>query len=275
MSLKRIAVTVLACATVVLLTTVPGSAQGLPCTQCPEGPHWVDDCGVPAGGEDNIANHGAVVGLDTDLDAECLPDQSFVLRPCQDTQLFVLRSAPMDVSLIWPSPIPIYGGGSADDHLDVIDTEIISACLTDGSVTMRIGAGSETPPQPELLPTEGAIVEDPADNTLANSFFEAYFEIELADGTLLYNHLADPLHVHAVINCVEPQGRYFHPVDICIPLYTDPVAGAHVANLVEADHGVNEDTVPSVSHWGLIVMALALLTAGAIVLGRRRRRAAA
>ena len=49
-----------------------------------------------------------------------------------------------------------------------------------------------------------------------------------------------------------------------------------MANLVEADHGVNEDTtVPSVSHWGLIVMALALLTAGAIVLGRRRRRAAA
>lgn len=90
------------------------------------------------------------------------------------------------------------------------------------------------------------------------------------DGTLLYNQ--SPLQISAVIDCVPPQSAaYIHPTG-CLPLFdspTDPKA-THVANLVSGQHLVNSAEIPAVSQWGLIVMALLLLTAGTIVIRRLR-----
>src|SRR5262249_51328396 len=83
---------------------------------------------------------------------------------------------------------------------------------------------------------KGAIAEKTTDPTLADSFFDVFCEIDMGGGNRFYNQT--PLRVTATIDCVPPNKIYFHPVNICIPLYTSPVPGQgiHVGNLVSARH---------------------------------------
>ncbi len=268
MKRRMIGATILGCAGVVLFTTAPVAAQqGAPCSECAPGPHWVDQCNA---GQDQIANQGAVVGIDLDLD--CVENVNLVLRPCAapDDLLVITRSAPLDDSGNFPGLRPL------DGHLDVIDTEIVSMCLTGGGVTLIAGAGLGQ--GGVLAPSLGAIAEQPGDNTKAYSFFDVMFEVDLGGGSFAYNQTALRIEVGLDgslngITCVPPQGDYIHPTG-CLGFFTSPIPGqgTQVANLVSAQHNVN---VPTVSEWGLIVMLLLALTAGTIVFGRRRRPAVA
>ena len=76
---------------------------------------------IGASGEDGMPS-GAVVGIDLDLD--CNPDQSFVLRG----PMTVSRSSPHDVSIQFP------GVGVDDGHPDVIEAQsrVIEACRRHG-----------------------------------------------------------------------------------------------------------------------------------------------
>jgi hypothetical protein len=246
-----------------LFATPPAAAQGEPCSQCGPGPHWVDICGA---GQDQIANQGAVVGIDMDLD--CVEDISLVLRPCAvpNDLLIIDRSDPRDDSQNFPGLRPV------DGHLDVIDTEIISMCLTGGGITLRAGAGQQQGPG-ILAPSLGAIAEQPGDPTRAESFFDVFFEVDLGGGMYVYNQT--PLRIEVGpegITCVPPQADYIKP-EGCFPLYTSPIPGQGmlVANLVTADHSVNPPLIPTLTEWGLIIFGVLLLGFMTWVFLRRKK----
>jgi hypothetical protein len=232
-ALKHITVVAFTVMTFTLCVTTAALAQGGACSQCGPGPHWVDSCSA---GRDQIANSGAVVGIDGDMDPGCVPEINLVMWPCSspDNLLVIDRSGPRDDSQHFPGLRPL------DGHPDVIDTEIISMCLTRNGFTLRAGAGRQHGPG-VLAPSLGAIAEQPGHPTLADSFFDVFFEVELPPGfpvQFLYNQTA--LRVTATIDCAPPEAEYVHPTD-CIPLYTSPIPGQgmHVANLVSARHEVN------------------------------------
>ncbi|MCP3982091.1 MAG: hypothetical protein GY716_22525 [bacterium] len=235
---------------------------GEACSQCGPGAHFVDACGpFPPVGTDLVADNGAVVGVD--LDNDCVRDINLVLGPCPapDHLLHVEKSlGPIDDSVSFPGTSPL-DGHPTGPGLDVIDTEIISLCLTDGIVTMVIGAGG-----PSALPLQqslGAVAEDLAtpDPSVADSFFDTFFEISGVAGGPLYNQTT--LRIGALIDCLPPSASYHHPTGLCLPLTSEGVcaggpndgspcindlncpggscSGATVvANLVSANHSVNQ-----------------------------------
>jgi len=228
-----------------------------PCSECPPGPHFMHapGCGpFPPIGPDLIANNGAVVGIDVDMD--CVRDFNLVMGPCpppNDLLRVDKRQGPMDDSVQFPGFRPI------DAHQDVIDTEIVAMCLTGSGVTMAAGNGG--PASFPIGPSLGAIGEDPGDPTLADSFFDVFFELQGPPGSPWYNKT--PIVVQTKIDCLPPRANYHHPVGLCLPLWTrgvcagGPNAGnqcvrdvhcpgsfcanqQHMANLVSANHSVNE-----------------------------------
>ncbi len=190
-----------------------------PCEDCGPGIHWVDGC---RGGIDDMPS-AALVGLDLDLD--CRPDTSLRLTG----PVTVRRSYPRDDSIHFPGTRPI------DGHPDVLDTEIVSMVLTRGAVTLTAGDGLGQ--GGVLWPSYGVIAEQRGDNTMADSFFDVFFEVDLGANVYAYNH--EPLRVNSKIECVPPNTTYIHPTG-CIPLFDKPpLSPAHptiVANLVTADH---------------------------------------
>ena len=191
-----------------------------PCSECGPGPHWVDTCD---GGTDSMPS-GALLGIDTNLD--CVADTSLVLNG----PVIVGRTGSRDDSAQFPGLRPI------DGHQDVIDTEMLSLDLTGGGVTLVAGAGNAHVP---IRPTRGAILEDTSDASLADSFFDVFVELDMGGGHFVYNH--DPLTVKSEgLTCLPPITSYLHPTG-CLPLFSEPVGGVHVANLVSA----RDDTYPT------------------------------
>ncbi len=230
----------------------PTGAQGLPCSQCGPGPHWVDNCLIPfppVPTLDTIASTGGLAAVDIIPPLDCIADLNLILGPCPvpDDLLTVQKfpgpffPGPVDDSAFFPGTSMMLGL-----HFDVIDTEIVSMCLTDGLVTLR--AGQLAPSMLPLLPSQGAIVERspeslfvppflpaPIDPLEADSFFDVFFEVNVG-GTFLYNQI--PQRVTTVVDCLPPAASYLH-ITGCTPLFTNTVGGNHIANLVAAQHNVN------------------------------------
>lgn len=210
---------------------------------CGPGPHWIDTC--PAG-LDVFPNSGALVGIDLDLDT--IEDFSVVLFG----PTVIQRQAASDVSLNFPGAL----GSSLDSHIDVIDIEIVSLSLTGGGFTLTAGQGI-TPGGVFLLPSLGAIVEQAGDPTLGDSFFDVFFEVDLGGGNFAYNQ--NPLTVVAnpPLQGVPPIPQpYIHPTGP-IPLFTLPVGGVQIANLVRAVHVTPEPGSGLLLGAGLLGVALA------------------
>lgn len=200
----------------------------VPCDDCGTGDHWIDDPLCP-GGLDHFSTT-ALVGLDTSLD--CKLDTSLVLFDASVTT--ILRSDPLDDSQNFP------GLSDIDNHRDVIDTTIDFLLLTNTNADVFLAAGRAT-----ILPLAaslGAIMEQPNNPALADSFFDVNFELEFG-GTFLYNQ--QPLRVEAKIDCVSPKALYLH-ITGCHELFTspNPGEGVHVANLVSAQHETFPDPCP-------------------------------
>lgn len=183
--------------------------------------HWVDNT---PGGTDVIFGTTALHGIDFDFDGVV------------DVQLFltqvgpfnVQRSGPLDDSGLFPGLRP------TDGHLDVIDTEMVSLVMTGSGITMHVGAGTGN--GGSLLPSLGAIAEQPGDSTLAESFFDVFFEIDLGGGNFLYNH--DPLRLETVIHEVPPLGEDYFYLGTGLELWTDPLGGDLFGQMVIAVHSV-------------------------------------
>ena len=191
---------------------------------CGPGPHWIDNC---APGVDNLESNANVA---IDIDGDCQPDQGLALAG----PVIVERRPALDDSINFPGTRPV------DAHLDVIDTEILSMSLTGGGATLRVGLGAAGI-DPGVLPTLGAIAEDPGDNTAGQSFFEVFFEVELPGNVFLYNH--QPLSLGTDIDRVAPNAVFTPPGPICLDLFDSPVAifaNDTGINLVEAIHDVGK-----------------------------------
>lgn len=206
---------VLAAAIIIAATVglTPTSIQAAPI--CGPGAHWVDTCTAGLDTFDSVAT----VGIDFNFDA--VVDQTIVLSG----PTTVMRSGPLDDSLIFPGTRPV------DAHSDVIDTEIVSMQLVGaGPITLTAGAGLGTSVLP---PSLGAIAEDPGDPALAFSFFDVFVELDVGGGLILVNQQA--LRVEALITEVPPLGiPYIHPLPGPIVLFD--LQGAPAAQLINVIH---------------------------------------
>ncbi len=197
-----------------------------PCEGCGPGPHWIDQC--PAGAD--VLPSGALVGVDLDLDPNCEPDVTLVFNG----RALVERSAPLDDSGQFPGSAPV------DGHLDVVDTEILSMDLTGASG--RLIAGTQASGG-ILQPSLGAVVEQPSDPALGNSFFDIYVELDVPQSSTggvmrAYNHEA--LRLTSKIDCVPPDTIFLAPTT-CIDLFDrpEPGTGDVVARLVRAENSTS------------------------------------
>lgn len=207
---------------------------------CGPGAHWVDSC--PAG-LDILPNTAALIGIDIDLDT--LVDFSLVVNG----PTTVSRQNSSDDSANFPGTRPL------DAHLDVIDTEIVSLNLSGGGFGLWAGQGPSPNSGVVLNPSFGAIFEQGGDNTLADSFFDVFFEVDLGGGNFAYNH--DPLTIQATgLTEVPPiPQQYIHPTGV-IPLFSDPIGGVVIANLVTARHIVPEPGTALLLTAGVLGLAL-------------------
>ncbi len=223
-----------------------------PCSECPPGPHFVHApaCG-PLPDSDLVANHAVLAGVDFDFD--CQVDLNLVMGPCPTPEelLRVDRQILGDDSSRFPGTRPI------DGHQDVIDTEIISMCLTGSGAALVAGRGG--PSTFPLRPSFGVVAETPSDPALADSFFDVFVELQPPGGPACYN--LNPSKVVSQVNCLPPSAVY-QKVTACLPFFTrgQCVGGLshgqpcvypencpggscqgqqHIVNLVTALHEVN------------------------------------
>jgi hypothetical protein len=217
----------------VMLSMAPATIAG----DCGPGPEWVAGC--PAG-DDEFHETGALVGIDLTLDGR------------------------VDTSLILNGPVTVRREAavpSGPDEFRII-TEIVSMVLEGGGVILR--AGADAPSQPATLGT----ITQQDNQLLAESQFAVFFEIELADGTVLHNETQVP--VRTVIREVPPFTEYIKPEDdLPVALFNGT---EHVANLVRANHDTRSipPHVPAVSPAGMALLA-ALFAAALVVRWFRRR----
>ena len=210
-----------------LSSAVGGTAVGGPpppsCSRC-SGAHFVDVC---LAGVDQIANTWILLTASTDP-LDCVADIKLLFSLCAAPNFIVDRSEPRDDSMNFPGTRPI------DGHLDVIDTEIVSMCLTglagDGAVvTLTAGLGIGVVISPSL----GAVAEQPGDPTSADSFFDVFLKVT-RPGFIGYNQTAARFQTDPTgIDCIPPRALYIHQG--CLELFDSPMPeGTHVANLVGA-----------------------------------------
>jgi IPTL-CTERM motif len=234
--------------------------EELSCVGCGPGPGWVG-AGCDQTGRlcDCVAGIDAFearveVGLDLDLDGQCEPDASLLMSGMAG----VGRTCPLDTSGHFA------GHGAVDQRFDVIDTEVISLSVTGSGSTLFAGVGLGQ--GGVLAPSLGTIVERASDSFLADGFFDVFLEIDLGGGLFAYNQT--PVRLESAIGCVRPNATFRHSGG-CIPLFSAPVGGVLVANLVTAEFGP-PPPIPTVGEWGLTLMALLAITAGTVLFGRRR-----
>jgi hypothetical protein len=212
---------------------------------CGPGAHWVDTC---AAGLDVMPATGAVVGIDTLFDGNL--DEEEDVSVVMGGPTTIQRQAAGDDSANFPLMFPV------DGHLDVIDTEIVSLSLTGGGIKLWAGQGPSPNSGVVLDPSFGTIFEQGGNASLADSFFDVFFEVDLGGGVFVYNH--DLLRIETVdIPGVPPiPQEYIHPEGV-VWLWTLPVGGDHIANLVTAVHITPEPGTGFLLGAGLIALAAA------------------
>lgn len=199
----------------------------------PLGPDWF--LNFPAG-VDSMGSEG-IIGFNIGPVLDCtFPAAN---RLSVQGPVVVDRGAAQDIALP-TAPCPAVLNGLND----VIPTEIVNMHLTGGNACggfeLRVGAGAGIGPGAPLPASTGHIVgQIPGDNTIACSYFEVWFELEIPFPPFyLYNQA--PLVIIDTIDGVPPLARYVHsfPPGLCVGMYTDPVPGqgALVASLVDALH---------------------------------------
>ena len=154
----------------------------------------------------------------------------------------------------------------ATDRLPQAQIEVIDSLSTSMGLGLIVLAAARATHDRQPLPHIRADIE-----ALARDV-NVFFVVDTGGGNFLYNQ--EPLTMTADITCVPPRAVFeFAPG--CLELYTLPVGGAHVANLITVRHFVNEERVPSMTGWFVVALILLLLAGGFFVIRRQRRLAVA
>ncbi len=151
-------------------------------------------------------------------------------------------------------------GDGNTNNLEEVDTELVRMELTASGMTLRAGRDYGLPAskgkieekenrQAGRLDLEGPDapfctppVADDCANTQANSFFDVFFEIEVAGVGKLHNNTA--LRIEAVIDQKPPKTRYIHVLTQPIPLFNAKNEATGIS-LVTAEH----NTQPPLDHF--------------------------
>lgn len=234
-----------------LLTLAPRAPADQPCEKC-VGAGMFNPVTCP-GGTDQIDN--STVELGVRFDASC-----------------GLHS---DAILNFAGPFTVQRQAAA---AGVIDAEITQMSLAGGGgVTLVAGAGLG---QGGVLQPSLGTTTDIGGGT-GNATFDVFFEVDLGGGTYVYNW--DPLVLEANISCLPPD-QTFEVVNGCLTMYaTPPMLGGSRGDpelTVSGDPSLHDpypivsEPIPTVSEWSLIIMTVLAMTAGTILISRRRRAAA-
>ena len=213
--------------TSLVLLSVSESANAFPL------PHWVENT---PGGFDSFMSTATI-------EVEVIDSgQNFTAVFSGPTT--VLRSDPFD------NPDPLDPG-----HNNQIDTEIVSMNLTAdspfGPLTLLAGINEID------IPSPGAIIEQVNDPSLADSFFDVFFELQGTPFGPLRNQ--EPAHMTAVIDGVPPLGiPYIYDGP---PILMFDQAGDPQVSLIHADH--TPKPIPEPATIALLGIGLVGLAGGA------------
>lgn len=223
---------------------------------CGHSQHWVDGCVAPG-----LDSRQAEAIVEMDLDFDCITDTQLILSGPTKVQ----RQGSSDASVNFPGEF----GSAVDEHIDVIDTEIISMSLTGGGATFTAGLGF-TPGGDQLNPSLGVVVEQAGDPVLADAFFDVFFEIDPGGGAYMYNHL--PLRLQSVIKSVPPENQPYVIGPLCLPVFdrSTSVGAVLVGNITGMQHTiVPPSSIPALGPAGLITIGIALAGVGGAWLRRK------
>lgn len=230
----------------------PAGAQCPP--TCGPGDHWIDTCES----DTKILITRADLTLDIDLD----------------------NVGDLDITLIGPTVVfwgdPIDTPDPLDPgHNNQLDSEMVSMNLVGDGFILNAGDGIGNNQNDGPLHSPGTIIEQPGNPALADNCFSVFFEILNTPFGRLHNNTGALMA--ATIDRMQPViGTTYPGANLPFPLFDDN--NVLVAQIVDnAAHTIQgcEEEIPTVSEWGLIIMALLALTAGTIVFARRRRPAVA
>ena len=153
---------------------------------CGPGDHWVDGCLPGTDTFPSVAEIG--IGLPTAESENLSLSGPTIVR----------RMSPSDDSVNYPGTRPV------DGHQDTIDIEMVALSLV-GDSPLFGPVSVELQPSP---PTYGVIAEKPTDPSVADSFFDVFFKIDiLSAGVAL--HTETPVRVTSEINKVVPVGSAY------------------------------------------------------------------
>ncbi len=240
--------------TSIMLLSASESANAV---QIGPGTHWVDT-GLP--GQDSFSSL-MEFGVDITLDGVPEFDATFVGG---SGTTVVDRSTALDDSIFFPGLRPV------DGHLDVIDTEIVSMQLTGTGAatgwTLRAGVFQG------VAPSLGAVAEQAGDNTLADSFFNVFFEIDGTPFGTLNN--INPLRVEAEVDRLPPIGTDY-TADFLLSGFIELFnqQGQHVANVTELTTGGTGHHLATPEPTTVALLGIGLVgLAGAEVRRRRKKK---
>ncbi|MCP4590971.1 MAG: IPTL-CTERM sorting domain-containing protein [bacterium] len=304
MTSRMYAGVVITCLAAVLMTTAPAAAQ---CAcggneVCGLGDDWVSTC---AAGTDNWANDGATVGIDTDLDPQCRPNVSLILNNLAGLQ--VVRSAPvgntmgtdLTSAVLTGTGVTMYigtGQGLARPTTGAI-TQLpppdndAAASYFDVFCRVDLGGGTVLYNQTAIrvaVDDDGILCVPPEGcpyfhfygcTPLYDAEFGGNVVANLVSAEHWSGHYLEEWELGACCNentgvCLWVTEEYCEELGAVWSYGGDGTVCLGDANENGFDDAC-EPEIPTVSEWGLIVMTLLLLTAGTIVVGRRRRSAAA
>jgi len=193
-----------------------------------------------------------------DINGDCVAD-GFTLISGSGT---VHHGDPLDDSQDYPGTRPV------DGHFDVLDAEIVAMDFDNGAESAVIGAGRGQ--NGDLQASLGVIAESLLDPSAAESFFDIFAEAYI-NGIYVYNQSAARLE--AEISEYPPYNSTYTFTG-CLPAFTSPIPGQgiQVGNITQVELTVGaEVSVPTMSQWGLLILALMVIALGTVAIVYRQK----
>lgn len=201
---------------------------------CGPGAHWVDAC--PGG-----------------VDFFPLTNGSHTIDVFGVGQFTLVTTGP---TTVWRG-----AGSTTPDHH--IDTEMVALSLSVGGLTLTAGDGSANGLNDGPLHSPGRITEQAGDSTMADSFFDIFFEIDGTPFGPLHNDT--PCRMEAVLDRVPPLGGTTYICNLTLgPIFLIDANGTQRGQLLSTSHEIPRIPAPPT----LLLAGLAL-----VALGLARRRA--